>query len=151
MLETKQLKITDPSNKGGELAHWVIVFMRGLCLLAGLASGVPAVFLVTDSDLWPVAMFFLCISFLCFRFAFRGHIARERVVILIEAVSGVLLGLCGYFGGGFWAGYRYPDNNLAPIMVITQTAPMGFVMGMILGIILGGSFYPRKDEELPWQ
>lgn len=149
MLETKQLKITDPSNKGGKLAHGVIVFMRGLCLLAGLASGVLVFAVVTDKDLWPVALFFLCISLLCFRFAFRGHIARERVVILIGAVSGILLGLCGFFGGLFWVGYRYPESNLDPIIAIIHTAPIGFVMGVIVGIFLRVSFYRRKDKQSP--
>ena len=134
-------------STGQKLAHWAIVLLRGLCLLVGLASAFLSV--VADKEFWPVSVFFLFICLLCFWFAFRGHIAPDRLLICFGAASGIVFGLLGFFGGLFWAGYRHPDSNIAPVMAYLSTAPMGFSIGVILGVFLGHSFHSRKDRQAP--
>lgn len=70
-------------------------------------------------------------------FAVRGHILRDRIMILSGFAFGCAFCFIGLFVGVFGAIYLYPNSNLAPILGFFQTAPIGLVAGITVGVTLG--------------
>lgn len=124
--------------KNQRVLFWIIVISRGLCLLAGAGSVVLAFLSGGDSQIWPLPLFFASVGFLCLWFAFRGHIARERILILIGVASGCVVGLFSFVGGLYWASLQCPESNLSGLVAYLFTGPLGFSIGAVLGILVAG-------------
>ena len=110
------------------LAYWAIVVLRGLSLFVAVASGILVLAYIAagDVEFWPLLLFLISICLLCFWFGFRGHIARERLLILFGAASGIALGFFAFIGGILWAANQHPESNIAPVIAILFAGPLGF-------------------------
>ncbi len=124
-----------------------ITIARGLCLVPSVACGVIA-FAFKG---WPFGHgVFICFAAICILFlwfALRGHIPRQRVLMLFSSISGIVVGWLGMAGGMVWAIYRYPESNLAPIWGIFSTGPIGFFVGAVLGVPAGLLIQHRKARK----
>lgn len=70
-------------------------------------------------------------------FAGVGHVAEHRTVIGWALAGGVLLGAVGFTLGFFKPGLFGAEGNLAPLMGVFGTGPIGFVGGTVLGWMAG--------------
>jgi hypothetical protein len=79
---------------------------------------------------------YFIVAILCWWFAFRGHVAKDRALISFTFAGGIVIG-----GIGLLAGYYGPilltQSNLGPLLGIFITGPYGFVAGALIGLCVG--------------
>ena len=125
------------------------VILRGLLLLPAVASGILAAFVFTDKDTRLLALFLGSVFLQCLWLAFKGHHPKQRRLILFSVATGLVIGAIALYGGTVWAHWRYPDSNLAPILGVIATGPVGYAVGAILGILLSTLIQHRKSGSVP--
>jgi hypothetical protein len=114
-----------------------------LRIFAGIAalplSGLAVSFVRTGFDLfWAgfILSFFAAAS-LCWWFAFRGHVALDRVLMLHALVGGVVIGGISFIAGFVGPMIFMPKSNQGPMLGIFITGPLGFAAGAVIGLIVG--------------
>ena len=77
------------------------------------------------------------VATVCWWFTFLGHRPLSRRRIACAAWGGVALGGLSLLGG-FCAGpLLYPESNLAPLLGVFITGPLGFALGVVAGWLWG--------------
>jgi hypothetical protein len=84
----------------------------------------------------------LCLAFaslaiLCVWFGARGHLHRDRVVLLWATIAGVTAGGLGIVAGIAYYVVFYPKSNIAPVLAFFVTGPYAAAGGVIAGVIAG--------------
>jgi len=90
-----------------------------------------------DPDLIWLQLALATVVTLCAGLFFCSHNVGGRTMVLFSLAGAVVLG-----GIGFVAGFWHPElfgsrGNLAPLMGVFVTGPVGFVCGALVGITLG--------------
>ena len=68
--------------------------------------------------------------------ALFGHMATPRTIVLWALVGGALLGATGLFDGYFKPDLFGAEGNLAPLTGVFWTSPIGFICGVLLGLMV---------------
>lgn len=111
---------------------------RFLSFLFGVPLAMLAFLLLAGSGDFlglVLAMLFGSLAFLCIWFGVHGHDRHSRSMLASCAAGGVLVGgvsfLVGFIGPMIFA----PQANQGPLLGIFITGPIGFVVGVILGLV----------------
>jgi hypothetical protein len=75
-------------------------------------------------------------AILCWWFAIRGHIAKDRALMSFAFIGGVVIGGIGYIAG-YYGPMIFSHSNLGPLLGIFITGPLGFVAGALIGFCVG--------------
>jgi hypothetical protein len=70
-------------------------------------------------------------------FAARGHVAESRRRMRLAVLYGFVVGAIGFVAGFFGPIVVAPDANQGPLLGIFVTGPLGFVVGVSIGWIVG--------------
>ena len=124
---------------------WFITILR--CLSALIAALSALVVLLFDKEFWPFIIAVLSLGLLTAWFACRGHVRRDRILILCGGATGLLLGFIGLVCGVVWANHTNPDSNLNALFGIFYTGPAGFAMGATLGIFLSQTYFDLEHHK----
>jgi uncharacterized YccA/Bax inhibitor family protein len=76
-------------------------------------------------------------SVLCWWFALRGQFADSRAIMNYSVLGGLILGGISFVAGFVGPIMFTPNANQGPLLGIFFTGPLGFVVGVILGTIVG--------------
>ena len=74
---------------------------------------------------------------MCWWFALRGQLAESRAAMICSVLGGAILGGISFAAGFFGPIILTPDSNQGPLLGIFITGPIGFVLGVLLGTIVG--------------
>ena len=121
------------------------IFLRITFLLGGIFFGIHGCLLfpwlpIPGRQSWgifqlPLSGASLSASFLAFWVAFHLDRSRERTAAIYGAISGMSLGAVATVGGMIWG--ISTQLNLAPIVGIFITGPIGFIIGAVSGFAVG--------------
>lgn len=89
---------------------------------------------------WVYAGFvFLPLSFgaMCLWFSLKGHLSYARAHMTYTLLGGIIWGAMAFLGGFIGPLIFAPEANQGPLLGIFITGPIGFVIGLGIGIIYG--------------
>jgi hypothetical protein len=118
-------------------------------LLSGVAVWLSAHNAMRDQlDSWifwlPMALWLFTMGFLCWWPVLGAGEATSRARIRTAWRSGWALGAAGLALGFFGPLVIRPDANLGPLLGILATGPLGFVLGVLGGVIAGKTRYTSR-------
>lgn len=106
------------------------VVAGSLATAEGLALLLAQLFV--DSSLMGLSLLTAAVATatLCWWYVFLGHRALSRRRMACAALGGVALGGLAFLGGFHGGGLFMPESNLAPLIGVFITGPLGFALGV---------------------
>jgi hypothetical protein len=74
---------------------------------------------------------------MCWWFALQGQHAGSRAKMTFSLMGGLIVGGIGFAGGFFGPMIFSPQSNQGPLLGIFFTGPIGFMVGIVLGTVVG--------------
>jgi hypothetical protein len=74
---------------------------------------------------------------MCWWFALQGQHADSRAKMTFSLMGGLIVGGIGFAGGFFGPMIFSPQSNQGPLLGIFFTGPIGFMVGIVLGTVVG--------------
>jgi drug/metabolite transporter (DMT)-like permease len=102
------------------IAIWILLGVVGNGLLS-IFAGAP----------------FIAAASLCWWFTLRGEHKKSRARMMYAFAGALIVGGIGFSVGFFGSIIFSPASNQGPLLGIFITGPLGFVLGAIIGTIVG--------------
>jgi len=116
--------------------------LRAIGFVIGILSVISAIgFLYTfmvvsevEVLFWGLPAFLGVYCIMPLLFALKGHMKKRWFLILLGCSSPFALGLIGLFFGSIFLPEIYGDYEQTPLIGMFVTGPLGFLIGIIIGV-----------------